>query len=133
MQPAKAYARGSSLPIPNSGVGSTAVAANASTAPALTPADLLGAQDVAARLAEWLELSLDHQDLLAGLGAGLWAKAVWLGRWERRNEQLLWVRPEWVTRRGPAGKDVGGYQTTGPVAGDARAGGVRRRAVAAGH
>ncbi|GAB2933142.1 hypothetical protein GCM10027047_31940 [Rhodococcus aerolatus] len=35
----------------------------------LAVADLLGAQDVAARLAEWLELSLDHPALLAGLGA----------------------------------------------------------------
>jgi hypothetical protein len=70
--------------------------------------------------------------LLAGLGTGLWAKAVRLGRWERRNEQLLWVRPEWAERRGPAAKDVRGYQSTGPAAGDARPGGARRRAVAAG-
>ncbi|MCQ4080494.1 hypothetical protein NGB36_07735 [Streptomyces sp. RB6PN25] len=69
--------------------------------------------------------------LLAGLGAGLWAKAVAIGRWERRNEALLWVRPEWASRRGPAGRDVKSYLTTGPVAGDARPGGARRRAVSA--
>lgn len=69
--------------------------------------------------------------LLAGLGAGLWAKAVWLGRWERGHEQLLWVRPEWVAGRGgPAGKQVKSYQCTGPAAGDARPGGARRRAMA---
>lgn len=45
------------------------VPAPAAAERALAPADLLGAQDVAARLAEWLELSLDHQALLAGLGA----------------------------------------------------------------
>src|SRR5690606_33058184 len=37
MPNASPYARGSSLPIPNSGVGSTAVAANASAPPATTP------------------------------------------------------------------------------------------------
>ncbi|MGW7007511.1 hypothetical protein ACWGCW_33100 [Streptomyces sp. NPDC054933] len=64
--------------------------------------------------------------LLAGVGAGLWAKAVWLGRWERSHEALLWVRPEQALRRGPAGKGVRSYLTTGPVAGDAKPGGARR-------
>jgi hypothetical protein len=69
--------------------------------------------------------------LLAGLGAGLWAKAAWLGRWERRHDRLLWVRPEWAARRGPAARDVRGYQSTGPAAGDAKPGGARRRAAVA--
>ncbi|PWI46167.1 hypothetical protein [Streptomyces sp. ICBB 8177] len=64
--------------------------------------------------------------LMAGAGAGLWAKSVRIGRWERSHEALLWVRPEW-TRRGPAGKAVTSYLRTGPVAGDARPGGARRR------
>jgi hypothetical protein len=67
--------------------------------------------------------------LLAGAGAGLWAKAGWLGRWERANDVLLWVRPERAPR-GPAAKNVRGYQSTGPAAGDALPGGVRRRATA---
>jgi hypothetical protein len=60
--------------------------------------------------------------LLAGLGFGLWAKALWLGRVERSLDALLWVRP---------GEDVVAYETTGPAAGDAGPGGSRRRAVAA--
>jgi hypothetical protein len=68
---------------------------------------------------------------LAGLGAGLWAKAAWLGRWERKHDRLLWVRPEWADRRGPAAKDVRGYQSTGPAAGDAKPGGARRRGAVA--
>jgi hypothetical protein len=63
--------------------------------------------------------------LLAGAGTGLWAKAVRLGHWERTHEALLWVRPEW-TARGPVGKPVRAYQSTGPAAGDAK----RRRAAA---
>lgn len=65
--------------------------------------------------------------LLAGVGAGLWAKAVGIGRWERRHEALLWVRPEWAERSGPAGRGVKAYYTTGPEAGDARPGGGARR------
>ncbi|TKA10052.1 hypothetical protein [Actinacidiphila oryziradicis] len=63
--------------------------------------------------------------LLAGAGAGLWAKARWLGRWERRHGALLWVRPEWAAPRGPVGRGVSGYQSTGPAAGDAGPGGAR--------
>lgn len=60
--------------------------------------------------------------LFAGLGFGLWVKALWLGRVERSRDQLLWVRP---------GHDPAAYETTGPVAGDAGPGGSRRRAAAA--
>ncbi|MET8013812.1 hypothetical protein ABZU86_22155 [Streptomyces sp. NPDC005271] len=63
---------------------------------------------------------------MAGAGAGLWAKALWLGRWERANEVLLWVRTQWVAGGRPAGKAVRAYQTTGIVAGDAGPGGARR-------
>ncbi len=63
---------------------------------------------------------------LAGAGAGLWAKSVWIGRWEKRNEMLLWVRPEWAGGRSPARRQVRGWMTTGPLAGDAAEGGVRR-------
>ncbi|OEV05387.1 hypothetical protein, partial [Streptomyces oceani] len=56
---------------------------------------------------------------LAGAGAGLWFKAMWLGRWELRHERLLWVRPEWADGRSPARKQVRGWMTTGPLAGDA--------------
>lgn len=66
--------------------------------------------------------------LLAGAGAGLWAKAVRIGRWERAHEALLWVRAE-DAGRGPAGKPVKSYLTTGVAAGDARPGGVGRRTV----
>ncbi|MFI9152718.1 hypothetical protein [Streptomyces sp. NPDC053367] len=71
--------------------------------------------------------------LLAGCGAGLWLKAAWLGRRERQLETLLWVRVDWLDRRGgcPAGKAVKAYRGTGVAAGDAAPGGARRRAVAA--
>ncbi|MFD7922350.1 hypothetical protein ACFV3R_24390 [Streptomyces sp. NPDC059740] len=65
--------------------------------------------------------------LMAGFGVGLWAKSLWLGRWERRHETLLWVRPEWAARRGPVGPDVRGFLTTGLAAGDAAPGGGRAR------
>lgn len=68
--------------------------------------------------------------LLAGTGAGLWAKALWLGRWERSHDVLLWLRPEWA-RRGPVGKPARGYRTTGLAAGDAAPGGAKRTAAAA--
>ncbi|WP_078914157.1 hypothetical protein [Streptomyces sp. NRRL S-37] len=67
--------------------------------------------------------------LLAGCGAGLWLKAAWIGRLERADEVLLWVRVDWL-RAGagrPAGKVVKGYRTTGVAAGDAAPGGSRRR------
>jgi hypothetical protein len=70
--------------------------------------------------------------LLAGCGVGLWLKAAWIGRLERADEVLLWVRVDWL-RAGvgrPAGKTVKGYRTTGVAAGDAAPGGARRRASA---
>lgn len=71
--------------------------------------------------------------VLAGAGAGLWAKAAWVGRRERADDVLLWVRVDWLGRGAgaPAGKAVRAYRTTGPAAGDAGPGGVRRRTVAA--
>lgn len=65
--------------------------------------------------------------MLAGSGAGLWAKAVRIGRRERRDDVLYWVRTDWVVRGRPAGKQVKAYRTTGPAAGDAAPGGARRR------
>ncbi|WP_407286771.1 hypothetical protein [Streptomyces sp. BP-8] len=63
--------------------------------------------------------------LMAGAALGLWAKALWLGHWEREHEALLWVRTESARRGGAAGKEVRGYVLTGLAAGDARAGGAR--------
>ncbi|MFE1197545.1 hypothetical protein ACFW6E_33075 [Streptomyces olivaceoviridis] len=70
--------------------------------------------------------------LLAGLGTGLRLKAAWLGRLERARETLLWVRVDWLDRRGgrPAGKAVKGLRGTGVAAGDAAPGGARRRTAA---
>ncbi|MGX1886039.1 hypothetical protein [Streptomyces sp. NPDC055287] len=68
--------------------------------------------------------------LMAGVGAGLWLKAVWLGSRERREETLLWVRTDWPGG-GPAGRLVATYRTTGIAAGDAAPGGARRRPAAA--
>ncbi|WP_459737544.1 hypothetical protein [Streptomyces sp. E-15] len=70
--------------------------------------------------------------LLAGLGTGLWLKAAWLGRLERADETLLWVRVDWLDRRGgrPAGKAVRDLRGTGVAAGDAAPGGARRRTAA---
>ncbi|MGW4753524.1 hypothetical protein [Streptomyces chartreusis] len=70
--------------------------------------------------------------LLAGCGAGLRLKAVWLGRRERAGNALLWVRVDWLDGRGgrAAGKAVKGYRTTGVAAGDAAPGGARRRTAA---
>ncbi|MBC9716714.1 hypothetical protein H9Y04_29690 [Streptomyces sp. TRM66268-LWL] len=65
--------------------------------------------------------------LLAGAGAGLWAKAARLGRLERDADALLWVRVDWLAK-GPAGKRVGSYRRTGIAAGDAAPGGARRPA-----
>ncbi|WP_318203167.1 hypothetical protein [Streptomyces sp. SCL15-4] len=67
--------------------------------------------------------------LLAGLGAGLWLKAAWIGRLERSAQVLLWVRVDWLGRGGgsPAGKAVKSLRATGVAAGDAAPGGARRR------
>ncbi|MEU7169265.1 hypothetical protein AB0A70_32200 [Streptomyces morookaense] len=61
---------------------------------------------------------------LAGAGAGLWAKARWLGALERSGEALLWVRAEWA-QASPAAPRVTGYLTTGLAAGDAAPGGAK--------
>ncbi|MCX3063413.1 hypothetical protein [Streptomyces beihaiensis] len=65
---------------------------------------------------------------LAGAGAGLWLKAVWLGRREHDEQRLLWLRVDWLGSRAgaPAGKRVKAYRTTGTAAGDAGVGGARR-------
>ncbi|MEU5537887.1 hypothetical protein [Streptomyces sp. NPDC020362] len=70
--------------------------------------------------------------LLAGAGAGLRLKAAWLGRRERAGDALLWVRVDWLDRRGgnPVGKAVEGLRGTGIAAGDAAPGGARRRTAA---
>ncbi|SEE29709.1 hypothetical protein SAMN05216489_06123 [Streptomyces sp. 3213] len=67
--------------------------------------------------------------LLAGAGTGLRLKAAWLGRRERADDVLLWIRVDWLDGRGgaPAGKSVRGYRSTGIAAGDATPGGARRR------
>ncbi|CCK29587.1 integral membrane protein [Streptomyces davaonensis JCM 4913] len=68
--------------------------------------------------------------LLAGAGTGLWLKSAWIGRRERADDTLLWVRVDWLAARGgrPAGKAVRAYRGTGIAAGDAAPGGARRRA-----
>ncbi|MHC3470585.1 hypothetical protein ACYF6T_17940 [Streptomyces sp. 7R007] len=70
--------------------------------------------------------------LLAGAGTGLRLKAAWLGRRERAEDALLWVRVDWLARNGgrPAGKAVRAYRSTGIAAGDAAPGGARRRTAA---
>ncbi|MFF4837804.1 hypothetical protein [Streptomyces sp. NPDC001315] len=70
--------------------------------------------------------------LLAGAGTGLRLKAAWLGRRERAEDALLWVRVDWLDARGgrPTGKAVKGYRGTGIAAGDAAPGGARRRTAA---
>ncbi|SOD86084.1 hypothetical protein [Streptomyces sp. Ag109_G2-15] len=70
--------------------------------------------------------------LLAGAGTGLRLKAAWLGRRERAEGTLLWVRVDWLDRRGgsPAGRAVKGLRGTGLAAGDAAPGGTRRRSAA---
>ncbi|MER6913112.1 hypothetical protein ABT354_15695 [Streptomyces sp. NPDC000594] len=65
--------------------------------------------------------------LLAGVGAGLWAKAVRIGQRERETETLLWVRADHAAASGPVGKKVTAFLTTGVAAGDAAPGGARRR------
>ncbi|WP_406216830.1 hypothetical protein [Streptomyces canus] len=70
--------------------------------------------------------------LLAGCGTGLRLKAAWLGRRERAEDALLWVRVDWLAANGgrPAGKAVKAYRGTGIAAGDAAPGGSRRRTAA---
>ncbi|MCX5524525.1 hypothetical protein OG342_16885 [Streptomyces bobili] len=70
--------------------------------------------------------------LLAGCGTGLRLKASWLGRLERAEDALLWVRVDWLAGNGggPAGKAVKSYRSTGIAAGDAAPGGARRRTAA---
>ncbi|MFG2942844.1 hypothetical protein [Streptomyces sp. NPDC048282] len=70
--------------------------------------------------------------LLAGTGTGLRLKAAWLGRREKTEEQLMWLRVDWLDQRGgrPAGKTVKAYRGTGIAAGDAAPGGSRRRTAA---
>lgn len=70
--------------------------------------------------------------LLAGCGTGLRLKAAWLGRHERAEDALLWVRVDWLAANGgrPAGKAVKAYRSTGIAAGDAAPGGSRRRTAA---
>ncbi|MFJ2440874.1 hypothetical protein ACIOWG_10500 [Streptomyces sp. NPDC087658] len=63
---------------------------------------------------------------LAGAGAGLWLKSLWLGARERGDETLLWVRTDWAGSGRPTGEKVTGYRTTGIGAGDALPGGARR-------
>lgn len=63
---------------------------------------------------------------LAGAGAGLWLKALLLGRRERAGQELLWVRTDWAGRGSPVGEKVKGFRTTGLEAGDAAPGGARR-------
>ncbi|MEV4740355.1 hypothetical protein [Streptomyces sp. NPDC049555] len=63
---------------------------------------------------------------LAGLGVGLWAKALWLGSVERRADALLWVRTE-RAQGSPVAAAVSGWFATGLAAGDALPGGARRR------
>ncbi|MEO3976357.1 hypothetical protein [Streptomyces sp. CAU 1734] len=63
---------------------------------------------------------------LAGAGAGLWAKAVWIGRLEHAGERLYWLPVDRMAG-GAAGKRAGEYRTTGIAAGDAAPGGARRR------
>ncbi|MEU3449967.1 hypothetical protein AB0H29_22495 [Streptomyces thermolilacinus] len=66
--------------------------------------------------------------LVAGLGAGLWLKAVWIGRRESAEDRLLWVCADRLVKRGgPAGRHVTAYKATGIAAGDAAPGGARRR------
>ena len=70
--------------------------------------------------------------LLAGCGTGLRLKAAWLGRRERAEDALLWVRVDWLAPNGgrPAGKAVRAYRSTGIAVGDVAPGGARRRTAA---
>ncbi|GLF99299.1 hypothetical protein [Streptomyces yaizuensis] len=65
--------------------------------------------------------------LLAGVGAGLWAKALWIGHRESERETLYWVRADRAAAAGAVGGAVTEFRTTGIAAGDAAPGGARRR------
>ena len=86
----------------------------------------------AAALAGSLAVPAAGGMLLAGAGTGLRLKAAWLGRRERADDVLLWVRVDWLGPRSgaPAGKPVKAYRATGiaaatrPRAGRAARGGV---------
>ncbi len=56
--------------------------------------------------------------LLAGVGAGLWVRALRVAAIERSRDALLWIRTD---------GDPAVYQLTGIAAGDAGPGGARRR------
>ncbi|WP_371661990.1 hypothetical protein [Streptomyces sp. NBC_00280] len=83
----------------------------------------------AAALASSLAVPAAGGMLLAGAGTGLRLKAAWLGRRERADDVLLWVRVDWLGPRSgaPAGRPVKAYRATGIAAGDATPGGARRR------
>ncbi|WP_037605525.1 hypothetical protein [Streptacidiphilus rugosus] len=55
-----------------------------------------------------------------GYGVGLQLAAMSLGRWERREEKLLWSRTDDGRLLGRRGK-VGDFVTTGPAAGNVKA------------
>ncbi|MFE7132281.1 hypothetical protein ACFVIM_15615 [Streptomyces sp. NPDC057638] len=63
--------------------------------------------------------------VVAGVGAGLWAKAVRLGQWERDQDRLLWVRAD--AAQGGRTLRTAAFWCTGVAAGDAEPGGSRRR------
>ncbi|EDY51802.1 hypothetical protein SSCG_04873 [Streptomyces clavuligerus] len=65
--------------------------------------------------------------LLAGIGAGLWLKAVRIGRREEDTETLYWVSVDEMSSAGAVGKPVTAFRSTGIGAGDAAPGGARRR------
>ncbi|GAA4916667.1 hypothetical protein GCM10023237_41300 [Streptomyces coeruleoprunus] len=66
--------------------------------------------------------------LVAGTGAGLRLKALWLGHRQTADDRLLWVSVDHLASAGgPAGKAVTAYRATGIAAGDAAPGGARRR------
>ncbi|MFD8736871.1 hypothetical protein ACFV06_18415 [Streptomyces sp. NPDC059618] len=82
----------------------------------------------AAALAASLAVPAAGGMLLAGAGVGLWLKAARLGRVERAEQALIWVRVDWLGPRAgaPVGKQVRAVRATGVAAGDAAPGGARR-------
>ncbi|MFF1657988.1 hypothetical protein, partial [Streptomyces sp. NPDC058255] len=67
--------------------------------------------------------------LLAGAAVGLRLKADWLGRRERAEQALIWVRVDWLGRGAgaPVGKPVKACRATGVAAGGGAPPGARRR------